>query len=58
MAVKVDQETCIGCGACVGTCPVGTLDYIDEGQAACDSDTCISCLACVGTCPVEAISEE
>lgn len=58
MAVKVDQDTCIGCGACVGTCPVGALDFNDEGKATCDSDTCISCLACVGTCPVEAISEE
>ena len=25
MAVKVDQETCIGCGACVGTCPVEAI---------------------------------
>lgn len=58
MAVKVDQDTCIGCGACVGTCPVGALDFNDDGKAECNADTCIGCLACTGACPVEAISEE
>lgn len=58
MPVKVNQDACIGCGACVGTCPVGALDFNDFGLAECDKEKCISCLACTGVCPVEAISEE
>lgn len=58
MPVKVNQDACIGCGACVGTCPVEALAFNSEGKAECNTDSCISCLACTGACPVEAISEE
>jgi Fe-S-cluster-containing hydrogenase component 2 len=56
MAVKIDKDTCIGCSACVETCPVGALSIQDD-KAVCDADNCIDCLACVGTCPVSAITE-
>ena len=55
MPVTINKELCIGCGACVGGCPVGALTL--EDTAVCDADTCIDCGACVGTCPVEAISQ-
>ena len=58
MPVKVDHDVCIGCGACVGTCPVGALELNDEGKAECNAEMCIGCLACTGVCPLEAISEE
>ncbi len=57
MPVKVEVETCIGCGACVGVCPVTALDLNAEGKAVCDEGICIDCGACVGTCPVSAISQ-
>ena len=57
MAVIIDKETCIGCGACVGVCPVTALSLDNEGKSECNADTCISCLSCVGTCPVSAIKE-
>jgi len=56
MAVKIDKETCIGCGACVDVCPVSALS-MEDGKAVCDEGTCIDCGACIGTCPVSAISE-
>ncbi|HNZ06677.1 MAG: 4Fe-4S binding protein [Candidatus Cloacimonetes bacterium] len=56
MAVKIDKETCIGCGACVDVCPVSALS-MEDGKAVCDENACIDCGACIGTCPVSAISE-
>jgi len=55
MAVKVDKATCIGCGACVDTCPVSALE-MNGDKVKVDEGTCIDCGACVGACPVEALS--
>lgn len=57
MPVKVEKDTCIGCGACVATCPVSALSMDSDGKAQCDEGTCIDCGACVATCPVSAISQ-
>ena len=58
MAVKVDKETCIGCGACVSLCPdvfrIGSDGkseaYNLKGCKKCD------CQAAADNCPVHAIS--
>lgn len=55
MPAKVATETCIGCGACTGVCPVEAVVLTDEGTA-CVGDACIECGACTGVCPVEAIT--
>ena len=52
----VDKDLCIGCEACVGTCPVSAISMV-EGKAQVDPDTCIECGACVAVCPVGAISQ-
>ncbi|MCF0248165.1 MAG: 4Fe-4S binding protein [Synergistes sp.] len=52
----VDQSVCVGCEACVGTCPVSAISMVD-GKASVDADTCVECGACVATCPVSAISQ-
>ena len=57
MPANVDQSVCIGCGACTGVCPTGTLELNGDGKCEAKPDTCIDCGACVGTCPVGAITQ-
>lgn len=56
MAVTINLDTCIGCGACVGVCPVGALSMNDDSKSVCDEGLCIDCGACISVCPTEAIS--
>ncbi len=56
MAVTVKQSECVGCGACVNTCPFGAIEMKD-GKAVI-TDACTSCGACVEACPVEAIQKD
>ena len=55
MAHKVSDE-CVGCGACVDTCPVGAITL--DGTAKVDADACVDCGACEGVCPTGAIQAE
>ena len=56
MAVKVIAEQCIGCTACVGTCPFGAI--VMENDKAVITEACTACGACVDVCPVGAIIRE
>ncbi|WP_163468059.1 ATP-binding protein [Fusobacterium sp. IOR10] len=51
----IDEEGCIGCGACSEVCPVDAIAATEEGKYRI-SDTCINCGACVEVCPVGVIS--
>jgi ferredoxin len=53
MAVKIDKNKCIACGACVKVCPVDAITI--KETAVVDEETCIECGACINECPVEAI---
>ncbi len=55
--MEVNKETCIGCGTCVGSCPVNAISFGADGKAVIDQGTCIHCGTCAGVCPVNAISE-
>jgi len=57
MPAKVNADTCTGCEACVGACPVECIS-MQDGKAVVSQDECIDCGACVGECPVEAIVME
>lgn len=56
MAVKVIAEQCIGCSACVGSCPFGAINM--ENDKAVITEACTACGACVDVCPVGATLRE
>ncbi len=57
MAIKVMQDNCIGCGACVTACPFGAITMQDDDKAFI-TEACTICGACVETCPVGTIVRE
>ena len=57
MPAKVNPDTCTGCEACVGSCPVEAIS-MQDGKAVVNEEECIDCGACVGECPTEAITME
>ena len=34
----VDKNKCIGCGTCVGICPVGAISFDEDGKAKIDKN--------------------
>lgn len=56
MPRKVNESSCIACGACVNECPVGAITL--EEVSNIDPNVCIDCGACQAACPVGAIDEE
>lgn len=61
MKVKVDEETCIGCEACVDTCP-DVFEMVDDKARVkvneVPAGAIESCRDAAENCPVEAIQIE
>jgi len=56
MAVKIIEEQCISCSACVSSCPFDAIS-MKTGKAVM-GEACTQCGACVDACPVQAIERQ
>lgn len=52
--LEIFADKCVGCGACLSSCPVGALSL--EGGNAVASAACNLCGMCVNSCPFDAIA--
>ena len=56
--IKIDEQLCNGCGACVSGCHEGALQMIDNKARMVSEFYCDGLGSCIGDCPVGAISLE
>jgi len=57
--VRIDQELCNGCGACVTPCAEGAIVLGPDGKAHVISDAlCDGAGFCLGVCPTGALTVE
>ena len=54
---SVDQDNCIGCGACSRIC-AHDAPVITERKALIDHDKCVGCGRCLAVCPKDAIAAD
>ena len=53
-AIKVIEDTCVGCTLCVKACPFAAIEMVDD-KAKIDLTKCTLCGACVEECKFDAI---
>jgi len=55
MALKINPDECLGCGACESTCPPGAISQASGFQVLYEIDPlrCNDCDRCRAVCPVE-----
>jgi MinD superfamily P-loop ATPase len=54
---RIDQDKCIGCGACLACCRFGAIHFLD-GTFRVEGSSCEGCGVCSFVCPSEAVIEE
>jgi energy-converting hydrogenase A subunit Q len=52
--IKVIEQNCIGCGACISECPVNSIELEMPSPVHIDN-SCVYCGKCVDTCQFDAI---
>jgi len=53
----IDKNICIGCGICVGGCPINAIS-MENGKAVIDMKKCIRCKKCHEICPQNAVKHD
>ncbi len=56
--IRIDQEKCDGCGACVPSCAEGAIQIVDGKAALLADKFCDGLGACLGECPRGALTIE
>ena len=56
VSLRLDVETCIGCGRCLEVCPHGVFVLENGKSRIATRDACMECGACARNCPVDALS--
>lgn len=56
--IKIDQDACMGCGACVSACHEGAIGLVGGKAQLLREDYCDGLGDCLPACPVDAISFE
>ncbi len=56
--VKIDEELCNGCGACVTPCAEGAIVLVDGKAKVIDETLCDGAGFCLPVCPTGALSIE
>ena len=56
--IKIDEETCNGCGACAAACHEGAIEMVDGKAKLTREDYCDGLGDCLPACPVDAITFE
>ncbi len=56
--IKVDQNTCIGCGLCAGMCPDVFAMNADGKSEAVSQENLAAAKEAAAACPVSAITAE
>jgi len=56
--VKIDEELCNGCGACISPCAESALELIDGKARVIKEELCDGAGFCLGACPTGALSLE
>ena len=54
----VDEQKCIGCGACAKVCPTNAISGKIKEPFEIDQDKCIKCGACMARCKFNAIEKK